>query len=67
MKMNNIPNKNILIELNNKGYSYKKIADMLGVLETNTIMYYFKKYGIEKNHARTKEKYNYPKKGRINL
>ena len=45
--MNNIPNKNILIELNNKGYSYKKIADMLGVLETNTIMYYFKKYGIE--------------------
>ena len=65
--MNNAPDKKTLIELNDKGYSYKKIADMLGVLETNTVRYYFKKYGIEKNHAKMKEKYNYPKKGRINL
>lgn len=65
--MNNTPDKKTLIELNNKGYSYKKIADMLGVLETNTVRYYFKKYNIEKNHAKMKEKYNYPKKGRINL
>lgn len=64
------------LEVDNSTEEYKqakgdtieeKLADMLGVLETNTVRYYFKKYGIEKNHAKMKEKYNYPKKGRINL
>lgn len=47
-----VVDKEELIRLNNLGYSYNKIADELGVMNWETIMKAFKRYGIIKNPAK---------------